>query len=94
MTSEPEAQYPAPRAGTLRNLRVQLSVPPQGTRTFTLRVNAANTAMTCAIGGPSAQSCSSSASHAVTAGDLLSLSESTSKSAAAVATFSFELAPN
>ena len=92
-TNEAEAQYPAPRAGVLRNFRVHLSAPPATGRTFSLRVNGQQTSLTCAV-ATDATTCSSTGPRAVNRGDLLSVREDSPKAAPAVATFTFELAPN
>ena len=54
-TTEPAAQIVIPADSLLNTMSVRLTVPPGGTasRTFTLRVNGANTPLTATISGNS-----------------------------------------
>jgi hypothetical protein len=73
--TEPPAQILSPGvAATAGNLSVRLdaSPGPAASRTFTLRVNGADSALTCTIAN-AAQTCSAGGSVAVPAGSLLSL---------------------
>lgn len=72
-----EIQFPMTRAGTLRNLRVQIATAgtTAQTVTFTVRKNGVDTTITCAIGN-TATGATSDLTHtvAVVAGDLISIS--------------------
>jgi hypothetical protein len=76
--NETVVQLPLPVSGTLRNLRVRVSVAPDGGGgvqqwTFTVRINGVNTALNCVI-AETATSCSNLVnSLVVTEGQLISM---------------------
>jgi hypothetical protein len=68
-------QQPMPVAGTLSSLFIKVDSNPGGTSiTYTVRKNGVNTAVTCAIAGGAATTCSD-VTHTVVfaAGDLISI---------------------
>ena len=77
--NETVVQLPLPVSGTLRNLRVRVSVAPGPVTapvqqwTFTVRINGANTALSCVI-AEAATSCADLANSVViTEGQLISM---------------------
>jgi hypothetical protein len=77
-TTELDAEYVMPAGGTLSNLRVLIqvaTVQDADALAFTLRVNGADSALTCTVGGTAGdRSCSDTSNTvSVSAGDLVTL---------------------
>lgn len=81
---EANTHFPAPVNGTIRNLHAAVTTGPGGseTGTFTVRINGADTAVTCVLTGSETLSSNTADTVAVSAGDKITVSVTGSASAA------------
>ena len=90
--SESSVQIAAPQdAVSAGNLRIRQSPAPSDNLTFTLRVNGANTAVSCTVTTAQTACDSAAASAAVSPGDLLSLGVTAGTKTTVSAAFSLDL---